>query len=259
MPNAPRGQAQSSIDALGNINVDQISGRGDYDRLGSVMEQNLALSQRDPFDLGSTISDKLRQLSERKNQRLVNKMFDRLQSTGNLTSSAGIQRAGDMERNLFEQGLQFDLAGLQAGESMISNAFNRGMGALQGRESIAGRTFGESFAQEQMLGQRAMDQYGVGSSLFGLGLEADRLNTGIGLQQLQAALGIQSLPLQQLLGMGQLTGLASGSNFNQASILQGNAAMAKSPFLEALNAAGQFAGNVSPYFNSPPPAEANNA
>ena len=87
-----RGLAGSSIDRLGTMNVDQISGRPDFDTLGDILQSSAATAQKDPFELGATISDKLRALSERKNQRLVNRMFDRLQSTGNLTSSAGIQR-----------------------------------------------------------------------------------------------------------------------------------------------------------------------
>lgn len=240
-----RGLAGGTIDRLGSMNVDQISGQQDYDTLGGIMQSSASLAQKDPFELGATISDKLRMLSERKNQRLVNKMFDRLQSTGNLTSSAGIQRAGDMERNLFEQGLQFDLAGLEAGQGMIRDAFGRVMGAGQAREGIAGRTFGESFAMEQLGGNRAMQQFGVGSQLFGMDEESRRLASQMGLANIQAAMGVQQIPLNQLMAFANMTGLASGSQFNAASVMQGNAATAKSPWLEALNAVGQFAGNIS--------------
>jgi hypothetical protein len=127
---------------------------------------------------------------------------------------------------------------------MIRDAFGRVMGAGQAREGIAGRTFGEGMALEQMQGQRAMDQWGVGAGLFGLGLQGQQVGTQTGLAQLQTAMGMQQLPMQQLQQMAGLTGLASGSNFNLASIHQGNASLAKSPFLEALNAVGQFAGNI---------------
>ncbi len=214
----------SGLQGLSQTGIDQAQqGFGEFARadefagLGDIFKSSLGTAQADPFELGSGISEKLRAISERRNQRGVNKFFDRLKSSGNLTSSAGIQRAGDLERNLFEQGLQFDLAGLNAGRGIQQDAFQRALGSSQGRGGIF----------SQFLNQQAQ-------------------GANIGLQAIGGAQQLSTLPLAFLQQSQAGAGLASNSLFAASGIETNLAQLAKSPFLEALNAAGSFAGAVAP-------------
>lgn len=235
----------STIDRLGQTNVNQLTNEQDFAGFGNIFQSALSTAQADPFELGSGISAKLRALSERRNQRQVNRTFDRLKASGNLGSSAGIARAGDLERNLQEQGLQFDLAGLQAGQGIQRDAFGRALGASQAREGIGARQFGESFGIEQLGGNRALQQFGVGSQGFAQFLQNQMQGFNIGAGATGAGANLSQLPLSFLAALQGTTGQASNTQFAAAGINQQNAALAKSPFLEALNAAGQFAGSFA--------------
>jgi len=214
------GSAQSTA----QMGFDQANrGFGDFAQfdqfggLGQMFQQALGTASADPFDLGADVSQRLRQLSERRNQRTVNSTFDRLFAGGNLGSSAGIQRAGNLEQNIFEQGLQFDLTGLQAGQSLQKDAFGRAMGAVQGQGNIF-----QNFLANQAQG------------------------ANIGFGGIASAAGLAQLPLAFQQATNQSASLASGSQFGLAGVNQQNAAMAKSPFLEALNAAGGIASSITP-------------
>ena len=244
LPSGLTGQGADTIGRLGQVNVNQLTNESGFAGLGNVFQSALGTAQADPFDLGADISSRLRSLSERRNQRLVNSTFDRLKSTGNLGSSAGIARAGDLERNLQEQGLQFDLAGLQAGRGLQQDAFGRLMGATQGREGIGARQFGESFGLEQLGGNRALQQFGVSSDMFQQFLQNQQQGANIGLAGAQGAANLSQLPLAFMQALGAQQGQASNSLFAAAGVNQQNAAMAKSPFLEALTAAGQVAAGI---------------
>jgi hypothetical protein len=185
---------------------------GDFGSLGDIFKGAQSTAQADPFDLGADVSARLRALSERRNQRTVNRTFDRLKASGNLGSSAGIARAGDLERNMFEQGLQFDLAGLQAGQSLQKDAFSRVLGSQQSRGNIF----------QQFLANQAQ-------------------GANIGFGGIQSAAGLAQLPLSFLQAGGAEASRASNTNFAAAGISSQNAANAKSPFLEVLNAAGGLA------------------
>ena len=230
-----------TIDRLGQQDISQLTNQQDFAGLGDVFQSSLATAQADPFELGSGISAKLRQLSERRNSRLVNRTFDRLKASGNLGSSAGLERAGNVERGIFEQGLNFDLAGLQAGQGIQRDAFGRLMAASQGREAIGGRQFGESFAIENLGGQRALQQFGVGSQGFQQFLQNQMQGFNIGAGATGAGANLSQLPLSFLAALQGTTGQASNTQFAAAGINQNNASLAQSPFLQALNAAGGFA------------------
>ncbi len=246
LPQGLKDLGASTIGRLGEMDVSRLQNQQDFAGLGQIFQGAMGTAQADPFDLGADISARLRSLSERRNQRGVNKMFDRLKRTGNIGTATGIGRAGDLERNLFEQGLQFDLAGLQAGQGMQQQAFQRALGASQGREAIGARQFGEEFGMEQLGGQRALQQFGVGDQQFQQFLANQQQGANIGIAGTQAAAGLSQLPLAFQQALMQSTGQASGTMFGAAGISQQNAAMAKSPFLEALNAAGSFASGIAP-------------
>jgi len=211
-----QGIAQQGFDQAG-AGFDEFAQFGDFGGLGDIFQSSLKTASSDPFDLGADISARLRGLSERRNQRNVNRMFDRLKSSGNLGTTAGAGRAGDLERNIFEQGLQFDLAGVQAGQSIQKDAFGRALGASQGRGNIF-----QNFLANQ------------------------RQGANIGFGGIASASGLAQLPLAFLQAGGNEATRSSNSLFAAAGVNQQNAAMAKSPFLEALNAAGGIASSVAP-------------
>ena len=235
------GQTQ---DRLGEINVNQLTNESNFAGLGDVFQSALGTAQADPFDLGEDISGRLRQLSARRNRRDVSDMFDRLQSAGTRTSSSGLIESDLQQQRLFDQGLKFDLAGLEAGRGIQSDAFQRLLGATGGREQIGARQFGESFGIEQLGGQRALQQFGVGSSLFDSFLQNRQQGSNLALAGTQGAAGLSQLPLMFMQALQGATQGASNTFFGAAGIEQNNASMAKSPFLEALNAAGQFASSA---------------
>ncbi len=243
---------QNSIGGIGGVGTPQsnVNAQGTQG-LGQIFQSALGTATADPFDLGADISSRLRSLSERGNARRFNKFTDRLQRTGNLTSSTGTQRLGELEALEREEGLKFDLAGLQAGQSIQKDAFGRALGSFGGLEASAGRTFGEQFQGAGFDVSKILSQFGVGAEGFGLNLA----NQQVGLQQATAGAGaaqnLAGLPIQFLQAMLGAGGASSSTFFNAAGINQANADLAKSPLLEAIKAAGQVAGTVSGFGGVP--------
>lgn len=244
---------QGTIDTLGQGQFNRLGNQQDFAGLGQIFQNAQATAQADPFDLGSTISDKLRQLSERRNSRLVNKTFDRLKASGKLGTTGGANIAGELDANLQEQGLKFDIAGLEAGRGIQSDAFQRALGASQGREAIGGRQFGEDLAQNQFQNQSALSQFGVGSDMFRQFMQQQAQGANIGLAANASALATTQLPLAFQQAALAAQGQASNSLFAASGVEQQNAAMARSPFLDALTAAGSFASGIAPggFFGNP--------
>ena len=241
LPPELRSLGEQTIGNLGQSDFNRLTNESGFNRAGEAFRRNLDFANRDVFDVGDEISSRLRGLSERRNQRHVNKMFDRLQRTGNLTSSAGIQRAGDEERNLFEQGLQFDLAGLQFGQGELARNFQQAMQAGGLQEQIGQRQFGEDMGINQFNNQAALQQFGVGSSMFDQFLQSQQQGTQLGLATMAGGTALSQLPLQFLAASQNAATLGSNSRFAQAGVDSQNAANAGSPFLDALTAAGGFA------------------
>ncbi len=231
---------QRTQDRLGNIDIQRLQNQGDFQGLGQIFQQAQGVAGADPFDLGAETSNRLRALSERRNQRQVNKFFDRLKRGGNLTGSAGIERAGDLERNLFEQGLQFDLAGLQAGQSLQRDAFGRLIGASGQREQIGARQFGEEFATEQLGGERALQQFGVGTSTLDAFLRNQQQGANIAGAGVAGGVGLAQSPLAFLQAQQSLQSNRSSTQLGASGQFLTAANQAKSPFLEAVNTAGSF-------------------
>lgn len=235
---------QGTIDSLGQNQFNRLGNESDFNALGGVFQNSLQTAQADPFDLGSTISEKLRLLSERRNSRLVNKTFDRLKASGKLGTTGGANIAGELDANLQEQGLRFDIAGLEAGRGIQQDAFGRVLGASGQREQIGARQFGEDLSQNAFTNQASLQQFGVGQDLFSSFLRNQAQGSQIGLAANASALATTQLPLAFQQAALAAQGQASNSLFAASGVEQTNAQLAKSPFLEALNAAGQFAGNI---------------
>lgn len=241
-----QGAADNTVDRLGQINVNRLSNETDFNMLGDLFRSNAAFAQRDVFDVGDEISSRLRALSERRNQRLVNKKFDQLRASGGLAHIGGAGALAELDRNLFEEGLQFDLAGLNFGRTAINDAFGRALGASGQREAIGARQFGEEMGLEQLGGARALQQFGINQQMFENLLRQQQQGNAMGMGLMSGAMGLSQLPLAFLQAAQGATGQASNSLFAAAGINQQNAAMAKSPFLEALNAAGSFMNSIAP-------------
>jgi len=191
---------------------------GDFGSLGDIFKGALGTAQADPFDLGADVADRLRQLSERRNDRKINRQLSRLQASGTSDSVSGIFQKGETARELREQGLQFDLAGLQAGQSLQKDAFGRVLGSQQSRSNIF----------QQFLANQAQ-------------------GANIGFGGVQSAAGLSQLPLAFLQAGGAEATRASNTNFGAAGVSAQNAASAQSPFLQVLNAAGGLASGFNAF------------
>ena len=244
IPESLRNAGAGAIEGLNFGGIDRLTQEQDFAGFGDVFQSSLDTAQADPFELGAGISEKLRALSERRNQRGVNKMFDRLRSTGNLGSSAGIARAGDLERNIFEQGLQFDLAGLKAGQGIQQDAFGRLLGSSGSRGQIGSRDFGEQFAEEQLRGDRTLQQFGIENSLFDSFLRNQAQGAGIAGGAAGVSQNIQGIPLQLMQALLASGTTASNSIFQGANVFNNAAALSNDPFAEAINAAGGLAAGI---------------
>ena len=228
LPSELQQLGQGAIDRLGNIDVNRLQNQSDFNQLGQLFGSAAATAGRDVFDMGSEVSSRLRQLSERRNQRLVNKTFDRLKRSGKLGTTAGAGIAGELDMNLRDQALQQDLAGLQFGQSELQRAFGNVLGASQQREAIGGRQFGEEFGLEQLGGNRALQQFGVGQGMFESLLR----------NQLQGTQNTAQLPLAFMQALGGMQGQAANSALGSADLMQQNAAMQTSPLMQLALTAG---------------------
>ena len=208
---------QGGIDQLGGISNPNTA---DFEGLGSIFQNSLGVANADPFELGGGVADKLRALSERKNQRDVANTFDRLKASGKLGTSGGAGIAAELEQNIFDQGLQFDLAGLDAGRGLQQDAFGRVLGSSQAREGIAGRGFQEAF-------QSILAQTGIGQQGFQDLLQQQQQGANIGFGAGQLAGQTSQIPLNflsALLGAGTTS---SNSLLASAGVDQTNAALAQ--------------------------------
>lgn len=219
--------AQNAIGGLGQANQSNFQG------LGDVFNSSLGTAQADPFALGAGVSEKLRALSERRNSRLVNNTFDRLKASGKLGTTGGAGIAGELDANLFDEGLKFDLAGLDAGRGLQSDAMGRLMAAFGGREQNAGRNFGEGL-------QAIMSQVGIGQQGFEDLLKSQAQGANIGFGAGQQAMQTSQLPLAFMQMLQNLGTTSSNSLLGAAGGFQNSAQLIQA----ASNANKQIVGDV---------------
>lgn len=213
---ALQGLGQQGIGQAGQ-GFDEFAQQSDFAGLGDIFQGALGTATADPFDLGADVSNRLRELSARRNDRNINRQLSRLQASGTADSVSGIFQKSETAQNLREQGLKFDLAGLQAGQSLQKDAFGRALGAVGGRGNIF-----QNFLANQ------------------------RQGADIGFGGVASAAGLSQLPLAFLAGGGAEASRLSNSLFGASQSNLNAAEMAKSPFLEALNAAGGIASSIAP-------------
>lgn len=237
-----------SFGDLGAPDLDRsLSNKQDFSALGSQFQSDIAFAGQDPFALGASISDKFRPGLERAQGTLRNTTFDRLFSSGKASNSqAASPILEGLQTRFGEQNRELDFFGLQQGQGLIQSAFGRALAASNQREQIGGRNFRESFGSAQLLGQNALSRFGIGSGVFDSFLRNQQQQQTLGSAGIQNAAGLSQLPLSFLNAINAAGGLRGQTGLGAADINATNAANATSPFLEALNAAGQFASNIKP-------------
>jgi len=236
---------QQTIGKIGAGSVNRFQNQAGFEGLGQMFQKSLQTANADPFELGSAVSEKLRALSERSNARNAQKMFDRLNASGKLGTSAGIAGMGEFAAIEAEQGMKFDLAGLTAGQSLQQDAFQRAIGASQGQEAIGSRQFGEEMGVNQYNDQAAIQQFGVGSEMLQMLHQNQQAGLNMSAVANSNAMDVSQLPLVFQAAMQNASIASSNSLLSSAGIDQQNAAMAKSPVMEAMQMAGGLASSMS--------------
>src|SRR5690606_2609696 len=266
---------QSSLGALPSAIGPSISANAPgsiagLEGLGSIFASALPIANADPFSLGASVTENLRAQALPGQQRAVNSAMDRLFASGRLGTTGGAQQMEALANAQNQQDLQFQLAGLEAGRALQSDALARAMGAFGGQESMASRLFGEALAGEQLrtstaLGAEQLAQsrmFGVESAaqgrdqlamanlsrLFGEGLSAAGMRGQFAIER--AGLGtslantlLQNLVMGHNIGMSNLqgaVGLAQLPLAFQNAALAAEAQRSGGEFNDAINAAGQF-------------------
>lgn len=190
---------------------------GNTDELRRIFQQNAALAGQDPLQRGEQITDLLRSRRERGAQNLVNSTFDRLFASGGLSNQTTREQVtGDMRRQLADEDMGFQLAGIEYGENSVQNAFARMMGAQQSMSSNAA---------------------------LGAGLREQLFNQGMasigGAQQLDMA------PLAMMNMVAALQGQRSNTLINQATGMTGVGQARQSDFLNFSNWFADFTESMS--------------
>lgn len=178
--------------------------RGD---LAALFQSALPMAMADPRALGAEITDYLRPGLDRAQGTLRNETFDRLFNRGQSAVSGAASPVLEGLQKLFgEQNAALSVQGLDLGRGLQNDALGRLFGAQSG---IAG-------------------------------IDASNFQRGVG--ALSGAGSVAQLPLAFQNALLAMQGLTSESQLGLANVHQNNAAMAKSPVLEALKAAGSFVG-----------------
>ena len=241
LPSFLTGAFDSSTAALQAPNLQSFGNVGGASALQGILQNSAGLASANPFALGAATTDQLRQRSTRSNQNAVNKTFDRLFASGGLANQTTREQVtGDLSRQLDEQDLGFQLAGLEQGRAIQGDAFGRTQGAFGGLEAFGARGFGEQLAGAQLGGQFANQRFGLAQGLQQAQMQQMQVGQGLGLQALQGATGLSQLPLSFLSAGLQAQGLRSDAALGGAAGQSKLASQASSPLLGALGAVGQF-------------------
>jgi hypothetical protein len=208
--------------------------------LQQLFQSQLGTATADPFALGSSVSERLRALSERRNKNEVQNQLAQLQQSGRLGASFGVAEAFETQARQDRQGLEFDLAGLQAGQGIQQNALAALFGASQGIQNVGAQQFGQQLSGQQLLADFANARFNQGSLAHQLELAQKQQGFQQGTGAVQSAAGLSQLPLAFQNALLQAQGLKSDVDLGRATTNMQAASLAKSPLLEAVNTVGQF-------------------
>jgi hypothetical protein len=218
----------------------------DFSRQMSGLQQlfasQLGTATADPFALGEGVSARLRGLSERRNKSEVANQLAQLQQSGRLGASFGVAEAFETQARQDRQGLEFDLAGLQAGQQLQQNALGALFGATQGIQGIGAQQFGQQLSGQQLLSQFANQRFGMGMSARQLELAQQQQQFQMGTGAVQSAAALSQLPLAFQQAQLAAQGLKSDVDLGVGGTHIKASSLAKSPLMEAVNAAASLYG-----------------
>jgi hypothetical protein len=226
---------------MGTPDIQRFGNLGGAGALQGILGSAGGIASADPFALGESTTAALRSRAQRSNQNLVNKTFDQLFASGGLSNQVTREQVtGDLSRQLDEQDLGFQLAGLEQGRGLQQEAFGRAMGAFGGLEQFGGRMFGEQMGATNLAAQLAQQRFGIGSQLQNMALQQAMAGQQLGIGALSAGQGLAQLPLAFLSAQLQAQGLRSDAALGAGGVQTKLAENATSPFLSGLEAVGQF-------------------
>jgi hypothetical protein len=208
--------------------------------LQQLFASQLGTATADPFQLGAGVTDKLNQLASRGERDLVNQKFDQLFGSGRLGASVGVAEAFETQDQLSKAGLRRDLAGLEAGRGLRSDALGALFGATSGLQNIGQQLFGEQLSSADMLSRFANQRFQVGAGAQQLRMQQESQRFGQGMAALGGAQNLAQLPLAFQQALLAQQGMKSDVDLGRAGTFTNNAQLAKSPLLEAANTAGSF-------------------
>jgi len=230
-----------AIGDMQGVDLQRFGNFGGAQALQSILGGSAGIASANPFALGQGVTEQLRGRSTRSNQNLVNQKFDKLFASGGLSNSVTREQVtGDLSRQLDDQDLGFQLAGLDAGRGMQQEAFGRSMGAFGGLEGFGSRLFGEGAQQTQLNAGLAQSRFGIGQALQQMQIQQMMAGGQLGQGALGAGMSLSQLPLQFLQSMMSAQGLRSDAALGAAGAQSQLASQASSPLLGALGAVGQF-------------------
>lgn len=231
--------------ALGPSQIDRFANFGGMGAMNRLMMSSLGTATADPFALGASTADMLRQRGTRSTENAVAKQFDRMFASGGLANKAMREEVlGDFSRQLDEQDLGYELAGLNYGRQLQQDASGRVMAGFGGLEAAGGRNFAEQFQQAGFDATMAMQRFGVGSSLQEMMLNQLVTGANVGMGSASGAMDISKLPLaflQANLGAQQVR---SNAALGGAEVQTNLADMASSPLLGMIEAGGQLSSAI---------------
>lgn len=236
-----RDLAGGAISDLQGVDLARFANLGGAAGLQQMMGASLGTAIADPMALGAGVTSALRGRRERGAQNLVNTTFDRLFASGGLSNQLTREQvSGDLRRQLADEDLGFQMAGLEAGRGLQQDAVNRLMAGFGGLEQFGSRMFGEGAQQAALNAQLAQQRFGIGEAMQNMQLQQMLAGQQVGLGALQGSQQLSQLPLAFMAAQLQAQGLRSDAALGGAHMQQQIAQTATSPFLGALGAIGQF-------------------
>ena len=210
---------------------------------GGINDQ-LGIINQDPQALAANRFALLEDQAATPERQATIDLADRLFSGGRTGTTGGQQDITAFARGLDEARTGRQVAALDFGLAQQAGARNSLAQLFGAGQSLIGNQFNRNVTANELSASRARDRFSLAQGLLqgSFGQRDRNFNEALGFTS-----GIQSLDNQPLAGFQAALAseaLRSKSQFRLADIFQSNSALAKSPLLEAVNAAGQFVGTV---------------
>lgn len=224
-----QGASEQFLGQIGDGTMDRIREQlsPDLQAFADILSSSAPIASMDPLERGGQVTDLLRQRASRGSQNLVNSTFDRLFASGGLSNQVTREQVtGDLRRQLADEDLGFQLAGINQGEQSVANAFQRVLQASQGKQGLT-----------------------LGLDAYGLNRDASLLDAGTG--ALQAGTGLSMLPLAFINAISAIQGQRSDTELGIASGSAQAASQAQSGvmnFLDFISGISTSVGDIKELF-----------